>query len=50
VQLVADQNAKDAAAMLTSRSEVLASLVKERKLKIVSAMHDVNTGAVSWFA
>jgi carbonic anhydrase len=50
VQSVAEQNAKDAAAMLASRSSVVASLVKEHELKIVSAMHDVSTGAVSWFA
>jgi carbonic anhydrase len=49
VQSVANQNAKDAAAMLTSRSEVLALLVNQHKLKIVSAMHDVSTGTVSWF-
>jgi carbonic anhydrase len=48
VQAVADQNARDAAGMLTSRSPVIASLVKGHKLKIVSAMHDVSTGAVSW--
>jgi hypothetical protein len=28
---------------------VLLTLVKERKLKVVSAMHDVATGRVSWF-
>jgi carbonic anhydrase len=50
VQRVADRNAKDAAAMLLSRSSVLAGLVKDQKLKIVSAMHDVGTGAVTWFA
>ena len=50
VQSVADQNAKDAAAILTERSDVIASLVKEHKLSIVSAMHDVRTGTVSWFA
>jgi carbonic anhydrase len=50
VQSVADQNAKDAAAMLTSRSTVIASLVKEHKLKIASGMHDVSTGAISWFS
>ena len=50
VQAVADQNAKDAAAMLLSKSEVLTGLVKEGKLKIVSAMHDVSTGKVQWFA
>jgi carbonic anhydrase len=50
VQKVADQNAKDAAAMLTSRSEVMASLVSASKLKIVSAMHDLTTGAVRWLS
>jgi carbonic anhydrase len=48
VQSVADQNARDAAANLTERSEVLAALVKDHRLKIVSAMHDVGTGAVRW--
>ncbi len=48
VQRVADQNARDAAAQLTSRSPVMASLVHEGKLKILSAMHDVSTGAISW--
>jgi carbonic anhydrase len=50
VQRVADQNAKDAAAMLTSRSDVIATLVSENKLKIVAAMHDVTTGAVRWLS
>jgi hypothetical protein len=36
--------------MLTIRSSVLDELVKERKLKIVAAMHDVSTGGVTWFA
>jgi carbonic anhydrase len=48
VQRVADQNAKDAAGMLISRSEVMASLVKGGKLEIVCAMHDVSTGKVRW--
>jgi carbonic anhydrase len=48
VQRVADQNAKDAAAMLTARSTVLAALVGKSELEIVPAMHDVSTGAVSW--
>jgi carbonic anhydrase len=48
VQGVSDRNALDAAAMLTSRSDVLAGLVGENHLMIVSAMHDVSTGAVSW--
>jgi carbonic anhydrase len=50
VQSVAEQNAKDAAASLTARSDVLAALEKDHKLKIVAAMHDVSTGAVKWFA
>jgi carbonic anhydrase len=50
VQSVADQNAKDAATMLTTRSGVLAELVQQHKLKIVAAMHDVSTGGVTWFA
>lgn len=50
VQRVADQNAKDAAAKLTARSAILKELVDSGKLKIVSAMHDIGTGRVSWFA
>ena len=49
VQRVAEQNAKDAAANLTGRSETMAALVRDGKLKIVYAMHDVATGKVSWF-
>lgn len=49
VQRVAERNAKDAAAHLSSRSEALAGLVREGQLKIVYAMHDVATGKVSWF-
>ena len=50
VQRVAEQNAKDAAAQLTGRSETMAGLVREGKLKIVYAMHDVATGRIAWFA
>lgn len=49
VQRVAEQNAKDAAAQLSSRSPTMAGLVQEGKLRIVYAMHDVATGKVSWF-
>lgn len=49
VQRVAEQNAKDAAAQLTGRSETMAALVREGRLKIVHAMHDVATGRVAWF-
>jgi carbonic anhydrase len=48
VQSVADQNARDAAANLLARSDVLTALVNDHKLKIVSAMHDVSTGRVRW--
>ncbi|MES2282128.1 MAG: carbonic anhydrase family protein [Pseudomonadota bacterium] len=50
VQQVADQNAKDAADMIMKKSPVIAELVKEGKVKIVSAMHDVSTGKINWFA
>lgn len=50
VQRVAERNARDAAARLSSRSAAIAGLVREGKLKIVYAMHDVATGRVSWFA
>jgi len=49
VQSVADQNAKDAAAMLTAHSDILAALVAKHDLQIASAMHDVSTGVVTWF-
>ena len=50
VQRVAVQNAKDVAAQLSARSETLAGLVREGKLKIVYAMHDVASGKVAWYA
>lgn len=50
VQKVADQNAKDAAAMITTKSAIIKELVDSGKLKIVSAMHDLGTGKVTWFA
>lgn len=49
VQKVADQNAKDAAAMVMTNSPVIADLVKAGKVKIVSAMHDLGTGKISFF-
>jgi len=49
VQRVAEQNAKDAAAQLLSRSDTMAGLVHQGKLKVVYAMHDVATGKVAWF-
>ncbi len=50
VQAAADQNAKDAGAMLLERSEVLRGLVKDGKLRIATAMHDVGTGRITWFS
>lgn len=50
VQKVADQNAKDAADMIMAKSTVIADLVKSGKVKIVSAMHDLSTGKISFFA
>ena len=49
VQAVADQNAKDAAAMLTNKSEVLRELIKEGKLQIAAGMYDLSNGRVTWF-
>jgi carbonic anhydrase len=48
VQAVAVQNAKDAAALLLSRSTVLQELIAARKLTIATAMHDITTGVVTW--
>lgn len=50
VQAVADQNARDAVALLTARSEVLRDLVAQGKLKIIAAMHDLTTGRITWFS
>jgi carbonic anhydrase len=50
VQAAADQNARDAAAMLLARSDVLRQRVERRELKIVAAMHDIATGRITWFA
>lgn len=49
VQKVADQNAKDAAAMIMARSQVIADLVQSGKVKVVSAMHDIGTGKITFF-
>lgn len=50
VQAVADQNAQDAATMLLERSEVLRELVAAGELKVVSAMHNVATGKITWLS
>ncbi len=36
--------------MIMKKSPVIAELVKEGNVKIVSAMHDVSTGKITWFA
>jgi carbonic anhydrase len=48
VQKVSERNITDAVSQLTTRSKILAGLVSEHKLRMVGAMHDVSTGAVSW--
>jgi carbonic anhydrase len=50
VQAVAEQNAKDAAALLLSRSTILQGLVGSGKLTVAAAMNDLATGAVNWLA
>jgi carbonic anhydrase len=48
VQAVAEQNVHDAALSLIEHSEVLSGLVSAGHLEIAAAIHDVNTGAVTW--
>jgi carbonic anhydrase len=48
VQAVAEQNVRDARDALGKRSELMTSLINKGELALVGAMHDVNTGAVSW--
>jgi carbonic anhydrase len=48
VQEVATTNAKLAAENLTKTSDVLRDLVAANELKIVSAMHDISTGRVTF--
>lgn len=50
VQKLADQNAQDAVALIMRKSEVIAEMVAQGKVKVVSAMHDISTGRVSWSA
>jgi len=50
VQAGAEQNARDAGALLLSRSTVLQDLVAANNLTIATAMHDLTTGVVSWLA
>jgi carbonic anhydrase len=48
VQRVAERNAMDVAQQLVKRSKAIAGLVRDGKLKVVHAMHDVATGKVTW--
>jgi carbonic anhydrase len=50
VQAVAEENVRRNIAQLTERSEVLAGLIKEGQLRIVGAMHDLETGKVTVMA
>ncbi len=50
VQKVADLNAQSAARMILDRSPVLKEMVDAKQLTVVSAMHDIGTGKVSFFA
>ncbi len=50
VQKLADQNAQDAVALIMRKSEVIAEMVAQGKVKIVSAMHYISTGQVTWSA
>jgi carbonic anhydrase len=50
VAKVAEQNVLLTAAGLRSRSPMLDALVADGELVILSAMHDLNTGQVSWLA
>jgi carbonic anhydrase len=50
VQKLAEQNAKDAVAKVTQKSDVIKNLVAQGKVKVVGAMHDISTGKIAWFA
>ena len=50
VQAVADSNVVIAAKQLLEKSDVLRELVETKALKIVSAMHDIETGKVTFSA
>ncbi len=50
VQQVAIANAKLGAQNIQKRSEVMSDLIKAGQLKVVSAMHDLATGKVTWLS
>ena len=49
VECVVDENAKLAASNLVKQSKIIAELVKEGKVKIVSAKYDLDDGKVTLF-
>ncbi len=49
VQAVAEENVRLTVEALTDRSEVINELVDRGELKVVGAMHDVNSGRVIFF-
>jgi carbonic anhydrase len=49
VQAVADTNAQLAARMIFSRSPVLKEMADKKEIVVAAAMHDVETGRVSFF-
>ena len=50
VQKLADQNAKDAVDKIMTKSQVISNLAAVGKVKVVSAMHDIGTGKITWFS
>ncbi|RDJ27325.1 carbonic anhydrase [Bosea caraganae] len=50
VQAVAETNARFAVQELTARSPILTEMVEKKELSIVSAMHDVATGRITFAA
>jgi carbonic anhydrase len=50
VQQVAIANASLAAQNIQKRSEIMSDLINGGQLKVVSAMHDLATGKVSWLS
>jgi carbonic anhydrase len=50
VQAVADTNVRLAARMLVDKSDVMRELVEKKELVIAAAMHDIETGKVTFFS
>ena len=49
VQAVADTNAQLAARMILSRSPILKEMADKKEIVVAAAMHDIETGRVSFF-